>query len=99
MKSVLLVWMPMVVTLNLLPFLTFNDAILELLIVELHLVPIHSDTCFVYDDILDRLGLVTSKTYHVHHLRQAKNLGHVFWIWDYLGGTFLSWEEMVQNRT
>jgi sterol desaturase/sphingolipid hydroxylase (fatty acid hydroxylase superfamily) len=98
LESILVVWVPTVLAMNLLPFLTFTDSILALLFIELHLVSIHSDVCFVYDDMLDRLGFVTTKTHHVHHLKQTKNLGHVFWIWDYLGGTFLSWEEMVQKK-
>lgn len=98
LESILIVWLPTILAMNLLPFLTFTDGLLALLFIEVHLVSIHSDVCFVYDDVLDRLGFVTTKTHHVHHLRQTKNLGHVLWIWDYLGGTYLSWESMSQQK-
>lgn len=103
-ESLLLVWMAPIVAMNVLGLfldqIHSSDVAIALLVFVWHLTSIlHSHVSFVYEEpVLRRLGIVTTHDHHVHHVRQDKNLGHVFVIWDVLFGTYLSFANWSARR-
>ncbi len=50
-------------------------------------IMIHSNHELKCDEFFDKIGLVTSKYHHIHHLNADKNLAHYLKIWDVCGST------------
>lgn len=103
-ESLLLVWVAPIVAMNVLGLfmddINFTDSAIALLVFEWHLTAIHSHVSFVYEEpVLRRLGIVTTHDHYVHHVRQDKNLGHVFVIWDLLFGTYLSYRNLIRAKS
>ncbi len=53
-----------------------------------HLLLIHHPGARRYHGMCGALGLVTYQDHHLHHRQRHANFGHIFTLWDRLGGTY-----------
>jgi len=53
-----------------------------------HLLLIHHPGARRYHAVGRSLGLVTYQDHHLHHRQRHVNFGHIFTLWDRLGGTY-----------
>jgi sterol desaturase/sphingolipid hydroxylase (fatty acid hydroxylase superfamily) len=82
-----LVVLPYYATLHCLPFVNLTTALLQTFAFGFLAACAHANVQFPWNNLLDGMGLVTSRYHHVHHLKPGHNLAHFFQLLDSIGGT------------
>lgn len=85
--ALILIVLPYYATVHCLPFINLTTALLQTFLFGFLAASAHANVQFPWAKWLDRIGLVTSRYHHVHHLKPGHNLAHIFKLLDSVGGT------------